>query len=1675
MLKGPNLFEVCGETYIMEQPIEEDGSNGEDGALTSHGEANGSDILNYFKTNFEQSSGDNHAVFTKGLGIYPFISTSGSVITSSNFPGVQGTINFLTSIERNFYDYNAYFEDEIPRKNSNQSRHYSSSSTEVRSTQYEEGTHMCSKSQSAQSPKLDCGEGGIQGSSLTATTKNPSGAKFSELFCNSQIYSSSTLQPVPWQNMQQALNNLKDISCPLLESSLPEIGTGLDTQRLIKKNIDNHSTGTLLDVAKIKKYFLMARNVILNNFNENDLIKDKTKLCSVHSSLYSKWEGTTYDVSSSIVGLHIPNANFSHLDIISDQNNKIVSCRNGSTFSTTQNSYILQNTSKIFECYEELIGAVGGCDPSFENNNSEEGKNQQKIQQKHVPPIRLGLLGGGENSLSNGTSTWGLTPSGSAAASNWNVNSNGNAGNQWNSSGRQGGLGMPPDSNCSGQGMSPPKQHSTWAQAAGKGLTGPSQTNGNPTVGNCSIGLVDQFSHGANDQLAKPCIEEYLSEHQMSVALSEGWGQNTINQDTMWDVPVSPHSNSKECNSFLWKVPANNGTEIWENNIRHRNKGGNVNVPSRSNSQPWGRTPSTNIGGTWGEEEDNTNIWTGVPQPERNNWSVTENGTNMWGNSSHSSRHGQWIGPDQVGSWDESGRAEGNSVSSSGQDGVGPAWNMVNKTPNIGTWSPVTTPKKDIQASGWEESSTSTQCHSASNFDDGTSVWGNPQRQVKASNWKEMPLAKPLNGMGGLGMVGSNMISCGPSIQPVGPGVIHLLPPINPPGKLDIGTSVWGKMPPTSHGRNWPDMSRRDAQGSGTWDESQMQPALKNTSGTIGWGDSVRSPHCGAKPKSTTFPSWFEGHVDTSTWIPMKGGKPLTKDLICASKQFRLLSEMGFKKEDVENSLRSNNMNLEEALAELQALANRENAIMDVFGSNQKMRHNVVEDADFIDHSGDISCGPGSVHSYNGAQSFKHQVKGSAINNNSPSLLINATIGGQQSSLSAGNSITGMSQALMQKLLQQQSLPFGLANMHQNAVGGQGGRMNQPSAAHLKVLVQQIHMAVQAGHLNPQILNQPLAPQTLQLLYQLLQQIKVLHQIQQQLHAPQQFGKGGPSATQLNVYVTQTKQRIHNLRNQISAQQAHFMKQQQIHQASQTTNRSFPCQSSKDVFIPSLDHLTNLTSELHDLSIQEPPTPQIHSRLSQWKLPTLNKEERNSSMGSTESSSLGDFSRAPGTMSKPAASVHTSHSSSNMQSLLSNNDNTCSCLPHTLNNADTWTESSLPADVTGSTRVSPSNNNINIRSSTSVTSLESTNNITNSIGTKETAVSTAPVSSSVSQPSYNLNDLVTEFEPGKPWKGNSHMKNIENDPHITPGSVTRSPLSLNTIKDADLLGWTSKSRPLTTNSGDSLVASLASLTSNPWTFNSPSCNGSAFNKYNGSRSSEGLSSGEVWRALGSKIQKLPHGLPRQAKETSNSWGSNSSNQAWDKQNSFLVLRNLTPQIDGSTLKTLCMQHGPLLLFHLLLNQGITLVKYSTKEEAAKAQTALNNCVLGNTTIFSEIPSEAEVQSYLCHTGGGQLAGANGMRWSGSQSPNNNTVGSNFRGNAPFLYDGNCGVSSSEKGDSSTWNGANHPNDPSQLWSFSGSGGGGGSLWNTPQSVNERDQNVAMNCFLPVDLLGSEVM
>lgn len=152
-----------------------------------------------------------------------------------------------------------------------------------------------------------------------------------------------------------------------------------------------------------------------------------------------------------------------------------------------------------------------------------------------------------------------------------------------------------------------------------------------------------------------------------------------------------------------------------------------------------------------------------------------------------------------------------------------------------------------------------------------------------------------------------------------------------------------------------------------------------------------------------------------------------------------------------------------------------------------------------------------------------------------------------------------------------------------------------------------------------------------------------------------------------------------------------------------------------------------------------------------------------------------------------------------------------------------------------------------------------------------------------------------------------------------------------------------------------------------------------------------------------------------------------------------------------------MQHGPLQMFHLFQNGGLALVRYSTHEEAAKAQSALNNCVLGNTTMLAEIPSDSEIQQYL-QVSSGQ---ANNTTWSSSQNGGGSSTFHGSSGTSAFY--GGSGTATN----SSNWNG----NVSSQLWSFSNS-----SLWGSSQPSSDHDASTnPMNSYLPGDLLGGEPM
>lgn len=215
------------------------------------------------------------------------------------------------------------------------------------------------------------------------------------------------------------------------------------------------------------------------------------------------------------------------------------------------------------------------------------------------------------------------------------------------------------------------------------------------------------------------------------------------------------------------------------------------------------------------------------------------------------------------------------------------------KSESFGTWSPVPTQKKESK-SGWDNEENDKR---SGNYDDGTAVWGNPTRQGKVSHWKSETAKQQTNCANGkiTPQMGAN--SCG--MTPSSPGMIRLPPGAPMPGKPN---EPWNKPQTSQPNRSWTEVpTQRDSFSSGSgsgWCEGDIK-SVPGTPSTPVWTDSNTNsmPYWANKPKisNTTAPSWSDGQIDTSSWCGPKQGKPLTKDIIYASKQFRILCEMGYK------------------------------------------------------------------------------------------------------------------------------------------------------------------------------------------------------------------------------------------------------------------------------------------------------------------------------------------------------------------------------------------------------------------------------------------------------------------------------------------------------------------------------------------------------------------------------------------------------------------------------------------------------------------------------------------------------------------------------------------------------------------------------------------------------------
>lgn len=163
-----------------------------------------------------------------------------------------------------------------------------------------------------------------------------------------------------------------------------------------------------------------------------------------------------------------------------------------------------------------------------------------------------------------------------------------------------------------------------------------------------------------------------------------------------------------------------------------------------------------------------------------------------------------------------------------------------------------------------------------------------------------------------------------------------------------------------------------------------------------------------------------------------------------------------------------------------------------------------------------------------------------------------------------------------------------------------------------------------------------------------------------------------------------------------------------------------------------------------------------------------------------------------------------------------------------------------------------------------------------------------------------------------------------------------------------------------------------------------------------------------------------------------------------------------------------MQHGPLLTFHLGLTQGSALIRYSSRQEAAKAQGALHMCVLGNTTILAEFVSEDEVARYFAHSQAGEGSSPGAVVAGGAQSSSASVTVASSGGSSPGSERASGGTTSSESGNggagdsgatlpgvratTSGWQNLDGTGTSSEALSAQGSGLGIFSQWSTNGAV-----------------------
>ncbi|XP_057698534.1 trinucleotide repeat-containing gene 6C protein-like isoform X2 [Corythoichthys intestinalis] len=1310
---------------------------------------------------------------------------------------------------------------------------------------------------------------------------------------------------------------------------------------------------------------------------------------------------------------------------------------------------------------------------------SNTGWGQTPIRQHTVWEMEEANSDDGKSNSSSDTFESSSSNSGSACTNESTINSNIGTNLRHGSDGKHDSEGSP------GWGAPPPQQVKTpsgWddpthsQNEATNGTTGgwgdPLPASGPKNVGMTSWGSEDKSPSWDGDMTKSQSTT--WGEGPLS---SRGWGNSNggVNNSSTRDWGEQERKNNGSPNS-MWEGDGGNGG--WKDNARGGIRGGDK-LTSSVSSSTWGEASRTNgpVQGTWGSSKptessssstgsggggsigswggpgsvkQNTSSWSKQDQRlESTGWEEPsppsirrkmeiDDGTSTWGDP------GTYM--KTVNMWDRNNpnNNPGNSGPPATKNGGMIASNSNNNNHPVGPGNSSHHHSHPVHHHPHHGNAPSHLHHQHHGNNYGPP--NNCSPHANAGLQGRPPLANP--GWGEL-----------PNVQPKSEPAWG--EPAAPTSAVDNGTSAWGK--PSGGVSGWGDGGHEPSgpygRASGPSSAASCKPGPKPMQDSWGSGGDEMGMSTGQWDNEDgdmwSSPTSQESSSSCNSWGngPKKGpgkGRMINKpdETWIMNRLIKQLTDMGFPRDPAEEALKSNNMNLDQAMsALLEKKTDLDKRSMGISDYSNGLNKPLVCRASML------SKDPSDRHAFLDKDGALSDDAPPSPFMPSPSLklpLANSSLPGQglgpgTSGLAMQNlnnrqipsGMFGSSGATQSRAMQQQQSPQPPVPPLSSSMPSL--RAQVPQFLSPQVQAQLLQFAAKNIGLNPALLTSPINPQQMTLLYQ-LQQLQMAYQrlqIQQQMMQAQRNVSGPIRQQEQQVARTITNMQQQIQQHQRQLYQALLMKQQQLpsHSTSSSsqaglhapgipTNGSGSSKSTLDPFTGP-HHAPGLADTLHT---KEPlSSPNAYST---YPLSGLNP---NMNVNCIEVGGL-SLKEPPQPQSRLSQWTH-----SNSMDGLSGNT---SSLENNLNKHGAISAASTLGPPGKPSQLDDSYSPYNLMSS-----------------------SDAPASSLVPPDSWgqgkNPNEKITngtninwppEFCPGVPWKG---LQNIdpENDPNMTPGSVPSGPTINTNIQDVnryllrDRNGGKLSDVKSTWSTG-SITQNQSSLTHELWKV-PQGPRGSA----TPSRPPPGLTNNKPSTTWGGNSLGLAQGWSGSYTSEGTTWSTDSSNRT----SSWLVLRNLTPQIDGSTLRTLCMQHGPLITFHLNLTQGNAVVRYSSKDEAAKAQKSLHMCVLGNTTILAEFAGEEEVNRFFAQ--GQSLASNNTTSWQANPGTNQNRMGGAAGSHSIGQWSSGGGGKAS--GGDLLWGGVPQYS----------------SLWGPPSGEDARviGSPTPINTLLPGDLLSGESM